>query len=229
MKRYFNGFIDWILSFIHSVDSDERGQVLDMAINTNFDTAYEHLLKLEFSSDKNALHWNNGEKDITFMGIYRFANPKWGGWQKMDIWLNCYNLYHIKDDNLKKQVLQELSIKFYADDDLKESVKRFYKTNYWDTANLDKILVYDTAKLIFCFGVNVGVKKSIKYAQEVVNVENDGIVGNITLKALNGFNPLKFEVEYKQLFVKYYTQLAKANPAKYERFLSGWLNRVKNT
>ena len=46
-----------------------------------------------------------------------------------------------KDDNLKKQVLQELSVKFYADDDLKESVKSFYKTNFWDTANLDNILV----------------------------------------------------------------------------------------
>ena len=229
IKRIFNGFIDWILSFIRSVDSDKRGQVLEMAINTNFDTAYEHLLKLEFSSDKNALHWNTGEKDITFMGIYRFANPKWGGWVKMDKWINCYNLYHIKDDNLKKQVLQELSVKFYADDDLKESVKSFYKANFWDTANLDNILVYDISKLIFCFGVNVGVKKAIKYAQQVVGVENDGIIGKNTINALNGFNPLKFEVEYKQLFITYYTQLAKANPAKYERFLSGWLNRVKNT
>ena len=108
-------------------------------------------------------------------------------------------------------------------------MKSFYKTTFWDTANLDNILVYDISKLIFCFGVNVGVKKAIKYAQQVVCVENDGIIGKNTINALNGFNPLKFEVAYKQLFVKYYTQLAKANPAKYERFLQGWLNRVKKT
>ena len=74
IQRVFNGFYNWILSFVRGVVSTKRGQVLTMAINTNFDTAYEHLLKLEFSSDKNALHWNTGEKDITFMGIYRFAN-----------------------------------------------------------------------------------------------------------------------------------------------------------
>lgn len=219
IQRIFNGFINWILSFVRSVDSTKRGQVVDMAINTNFDLAYEHLLKLEFSSPKNALHWNKGETGFTFMGIYETAHPDWDGWKKIKSVVQVLSL-----DNL-----QYYSEFLYKDDDLKESVKSFYKTNFWDTANLDNILVYDISKLIFCFGVNVGVKKAIKYAQQIVGVENDGIIGKNTINALNGFNPLKFEVEYKQLFIKYYTQLVKANPAKYERFLQGWLNRVKKT
>ena len=194
----------------------------------NFDISFERLMKLEFSGEKNALHWNSGEKDITFMGIYRYAQPNWCGWVEIDKYLKMYNLYNIKEAKLKKEVLQDLSVKFYRNSELKEQVKAFYKKEFWDKFWGDKIFNFDIANLIFIFGVNVGIKTAIKKAQEVVGTENDGIVGNITLKALNGFSPLKFVQEYKRLQIAYYTQLAKAN-SKYERFFQGWLNRVKNS
>ena len=61
----------------------------------NFDISFERLMKLEFSGEKNALHWNSGEKDITFMGIYRYAQPNWCGWVEIDKYLKMYNLYNI--------------------------------------------------------------------------------------------------------------------------------------
>ena len=231
----------------------------------NFDLSFEKMLKLEFSSSKNALHKNATETGLTFMGIYETANPSWSGWAKIKSYLNMYNYYHYidylktaenevkrvqnsnKNQVLKNQIISELEPMIkekkalcaeileqvsqicFNDDDLKECVKDFYKKAYWDIAKLDLVLPFDTANLIFCFGVNVGMKKAIKYAQQVVKVENDGIVGKITLKALNSYSPLRFNKEYKELFLIYYKQLANGNPAKYGRYLQGWINRVKNT
>lgn len=182
----------------------------------NFDLSFEKLMKLEFSNDKNALHKNQGETGLTFMGIYESANPKWQGWAKIKTLVNMY------------QNLEIVSQICYKDSDLKQAVKDFYKSNYWDKMQGDKILPYDTANLIFIFGVNVGMKTAIKKAQEIVKVENDGIIGKITLNALNAYSPLKFIYEYKQSQIKYYETLARLKP-QYRQFLRGWLNRVKNS
>lgn len=181
----------------------------------NFDLSFDRLMKLEFSSPKNALHKNKGESGYTFMGIYESANPKWSGWEQIKNTLLLYPLEYASE------VL-------YSDRELKEQAKDFYKKQYWDKAKLDFVLPFDIANLIFIFGVNVGMKTAIKYAQQIVKVENDGIVGKITLRALNGYSPLRFVSEYKQLQIKYYTQLAHLKP-NYKIFLNGWLNRVKNS
>ena len=69
---------------------------------------------------------------------------------------------------------------------------------------------------------------AIKKAQEVVNVENDGIVGKITINALNSYSPLKFVSEYKQKQIKYYENLVYVNP-KNSIYLTGWINRVRKS
>lgn len=183
----------------------------------NFNLSYKNMLNLEFNSSKNALHKNIGEIGYTFMGIYEIANPDWGGWSIIKMYIKRY------------VSLEKASEECYRDRNLRDLVEYFYKENFWDKMKLDNVFPFRTADLMFKFGVNTGLKRAIKYAQIVVGVKADGIVGNNTLKALNSYNPVKFESEYKALFIRYYNRLAENNPNRYGQFLNGWLNRVKNS
>lgn len=46
--------------------------------------------------------------------------------------------------------------------------------------------------VVLDFGVNSGISRSIKFSQEVAGVAVDGILGPITLKAINDFEPKLF-------------------------------------
>ena len=46
--------------------------------------------------------------------------------------------------------------------------------------------------VVFDFGVNSGPSRSIRYAQQVVGVDVDGILGPVTLLAINSYDPAKF-------------------------------------
>ena len=183
----------------------------------NFDASYEKMLKLEFSSASNALHKNPGESGLTFMGIYESAHPKWTGWSVIKSILKTY------------EVMELASRECYKNGLLRQMVKEFYKAKFWDSAKLDSVLPYEQAQLIFCFGVNIGVKKAVQIAQRIVGVSDDGIVGKNTLKALNSYSPLKFSEAYKLAMANYYRGLVDKNPKRYAQFLRGWLRRIENT
>lgn len=181
----------------------------------NFDLSYDRLLKLEFSNPKNALHKNVGESGYTFMGIYETAHPDWGGWDIVRTYLR------------QNKCLERVSIECCRDRNLRDLVEYFYKENFWDKMKLDNVFPFRIADLMFKFGVNVGIKRAVRFAQEVVGVKTDGIVGKQTLKALNSHNPIKFESEYKAKFIKFYKRLASRHPQKYGHFLNGWIDRTK--
>lgn len=183
----------------------------------NFDLSYENMLTLEFNSPNNALHQNKGENGLTFMGIYEKAHPNWVGWDLVKITLERYGS------------IPRASEVLFMDENLREFVRDFYKDKFWDAMKLDSIMPYRTADLMFKFGVNVGIKRAVKFAQEVVGVKVDGIVGAKTIKALNLYSPLVFEKEYKAKFAKFYKTLADKRPSRYGHFLNGWLSRVKRS
>ncbi|MCI6989402.1 MAG: peptidoglycan domain protein [Campylobacter sp.] len=178
----------------------------------NFELSYKNMLDLEFNSPKNALHKNLGENGLTFMGIYEMAHPNFGGWDIVKMYLNMHSS------------LEKASEICYKDKKLQELVECFYKNVFWNKMKLDSVLPYRTADLIFKFAVNVGINRAVKFAQEVVNVKIDGVVGKNTIRALNSYSPVKFESEYKAKFSEYYKNLAKSK--RYSHFLNGWLNRV---
>lgn len=183
----------------------------------NFDFEFKGLLKLEFSNPKDALHYNKTENGYTYMGIYEKANPNWYGWKiiKKELIKNDYDM-------------QNTSEALYQNDELTKFVKKIYKEAYWDKAKLDYVLDGRVARLIFLYGVNVGMSRAIKSAQKIVGIKPDGVVGRKTIEALNDTLLLEFEPKYKQAQINYYNEIVKRNPAK-EIFLKGWLNRVKNS
>ena len=184
---------------------------------SNFKKSFDEMLNLELSSPYNALHKNKGESGYTFMGIYEGAHSNWKGWEIVYCTLKLY-----KD-------LRKASYECYQNIFLTDLVKEFYKLNFWDKLRLDEIRSDRIADLIFKFGVNVGIKRAVRYAQMVANARIDGIIGANTINALNSLDSGYFEERYKAEFIKFYDDLAKDNHDKYGRFLKGWLNRVKRS
>lgn len=178
----------------------------------NFYNSMELLKSLEFSSPANCLHKNKTESDLTYFGIYRTANPNWTGWQ-------------IVDEAIARLSLSEASKTLYANEWLNGKVYQFYKTNFWDKMKLDKIDSQKIADEMFCFGCNAGIKTAIRLAQKVVNVSDDGIIGENTLNALNSCDESKFDLAFDSLEIEYYDKLIAKNP-KLAIYKKGWYNRA---
>lgn len=178
-----------------------------------FEDSMKILMKLEFNGAENALEINKTEDDVTYMGIYRVAHPEWDGWK-------------IVDKVLSVMPIKEASKVLFADNSLTQMVYEFYKNKFWTPFRFDEIIDQKKVDEMFVFGVNAGMVKAIKIGQEIVGVVTDGIVGKMTIAALNSYDVAKFDVEYDKKEKEYYTKIVAANPTK-RIFANGWRNRAE--
>ena len=100
-----------------------------------------------------------------------------------------------------------------------------FKTGYWDRWRADEILNQSVADILVDWVWGSGVH-GIKIPQRLLGVADDGIVGSVTLGALN--NAVASELFYeirgaRRLFIY---DIVKATPTN-ERFRRGWLNRLE--
>lgn len=121
--------------------------------------------------------------------------------------------------------------KFYPDLDIKNLTKEkaieIYYNDYWKPMNLELISDADVILQVFDFGVNAGKKTSIRLLQRTLNLEDDGILGPVTLAAVNNSDPSLID-KFKRRRKIFYMNLASKKP-QLEVFLRGWLRRVDNT
>jgi lysozyme family protein len=75
--------------------------------------------------------------------------------------------------------------------------------------------------VVFDFGVNSGPSRAIKFAQGVVSVTEDGILGPLTLKAINAVDPSKFVIALCNARLAFMRGLT-----TWRVFGSGWSSRV---
>ena len=180
----------------------------------DFKEAMAFLETLEFSSPSDILHKNPKEKDITFYGIYKYAHPSWAGWDKV---LKAID----KMGNLEKA-----SVLLSKDSELKELVYKFYKSEFWNAMKLDYIEDNIKANEMFVFGVNAGQANAIKAAQKLVGVSVDGIIGEKTIRAINAYDTLAFDLGYDRLEIAYYQSLIERDPSLAIN-RQGWIRRAK--
>ena len=179
----------------------------------NFNEAFKILTRLEFSFPENALHKNPTEREWTFMGIYQKAHPSWKGWDEI-LGALAYG------GDIKK-----ISRMLFDSEDLRDEVWKFYEQMYWDKMRLGEINSQLKANEIFIFGVNVGTKPAIKAAQRIAGVVDDGIMGEISLAAINKVDEEKFDKEFDQHELRYYNNLIKQNP-RLRVYANGWRRRA---
>jgi lysozyme family protein len=121
--------------------------------------------------------------------------------------------------------------RFYPNEDIKNMTKEraieLYYRDYWLPMNLLKLKNRDLILQVFDFGVNAGIRRSIRFLQRLVQVTDDGIIGPVTINAINSQGPEIVE-KFKNRRRIYYMNLAAQKP-KLEVFLRGWLRRIDNT
>ena len=121
--------------------------------------------------------------------------------------------------------------KFYPNEDIKNmTIPRatyLYYRDYWLPMNLKGFKNEELVLQVFDFGINAGIRRSIKLLQRLVGVIDDGFVGPITTKIINDQDS-DIVKKFKNRRRIYYMNLAAQKP-KLEVFLRGWLRRVDNT
>ncbi len=181
-----------------------------------FKKSYVKLANQEFGNNpEKFLHKNQGEKGYTIGGIYQVANPEAFNWQFIEDTLGLCEFDYSRASKM-----------LYSDDETRDSVEVFFKKEYWDKALLDEIQGQVIADNIFFSGVHIGMKNAIKLAQKVVQTQQDGFVGQYTIKALNnGYSEEYFKREFDKLELANYDNLIDTNPnLSWAR--QGFINRV---
>ena len=102
----------------------------------------------------------------------------------------------------------------------KEMVSPLYRKQYWDAVHGDQ-LPSGADYLAFDFSVNAGAFRSIKTLQRALNITADGVIGPVTLKAIQDANAEEFINNFTNAKEVFYRNLS-----NFPTFGRGWLNRV---
>ena len=99
------------------------------------------------------------------------------------------------------------------------------KSMYWDACKADCIESQSVANAIVDWAWHSGTSTAVKEVQRVLGVKDDGIIGNITLSAINSHSPLPLFGKIKQARIAYIERICNARPAN-NKFKKGWYNRI---
>lgn len=106
-----------------------------------------------------------------------------------------------------------------------EQAKEIYYHNYWELGRCD-MMHPRVAMLHFDSCINVGVKNASKFLQRAASVEDDGILGPISLAAINACDIKELNSAAAQEREKYYRGIVARKPTQ-EKYINGWLRRVR--
>ncbi|WP_299965215.1 glycosyl hydrolase 108 family protein [uncultured Roseobacter sp.] len=102
-----------------------------------------------------------------------------------------------------------------------EEAKQIYRANYWNALSCDE-LPNGVDLVVFDFGVNAGPGRSAKTLQRVVGVKDDGVIGPITLAAVQAVDPEHIIRRFGELRMEFYRGLD-----TFPVFGKGWTRRVE--
>jgi hypothetical protein len=176
--------------------------------------ALEKLWKVEFGNNPDKfLHKNQGESGWTLGGVYQKANPTQIDWNFISKLVELCN-YNAK----------EASRMLYFNPRIMEKVQGVFHNKYWSGLKLDRVDSQKIAEEIFLFAVLSGSKTSAKVAQRLIGVKADGLIGSISLDAINNYNEDLFDIKFDEVEIGYLSTLAEDKP-QFSKFLNGWVNR----
>jgi lysozyme family protein len=160
----------------------------------------------------------------TYQGISRKYHPSWDGWKIID---------EIKEEYAGRGAFPEALLQ----ERVYPHVPAFYKENFWDLLNLDKIVSDKIAIKLFDMAVNIGVPRTAHIAQTSLNLMSydgdylkvDNIIGNITINLINEMTKKDNGEFLLQLLTlqqgSLYMKLVQNNPIQ-KKFIHGWINRL---
>lgn len=160
----------------------------------------------------------------TYAGIARNFWPNWNGWAKIDQYKSDYIKAKAKGKT-KLSLAEWINASANVDTEpIHKMVTDFYKKQFWDVNRLDEFKDQQLANTVYDFGVNSGTNRAAKYIQKVVGVNQDGIIGKDTIKAINQGDACIYHGMYNEMRRNFYNSIAKGDQSQ---FLPSWLSRLK--
>lgn len=101
-----------------------------------------------------------------------------------------------------------------------DAAKAIYKRDYWDRAQCDK-LPPQLAYLLFDAAVNSGIGQAIRFLQRAVNLADDGVLGPLTLAAVQRLDAESVATRYLAQRLEFMTKLS-----TWDTFGKGWARRI---
>lgn len=102
-----------------------------------------------------------------------------------------------------------------------------FKVGYWDKCSADNIDNQSIANAIVDWAYNSGPTNAIKAVQRIVGQKADGIVGPLTLAAINAEDPRKLFIAIHNARIRFVQAIVERDPTQ-KIFLNGWLNRINS-
>jgi lysozyme family protein len=102
----------------------------------------------------------------------------------------------------------------------RDGAKAIYKADYWGRAQCDK-LPPALAYLIFDAAVNSGIGQSIRFLQRAVGVADDGVMGPLTVAAIQRFDAESLCARFLGQRLDFMTRLS-----TWDVFGKGWGRRI---
>lgn len=105
----------------------------------------------------------------------------------------------------------------------KDEVRHIYRDQYWNRIN-GNALPLGLALSVFDMAVNSGVSRAVKMLQRILGVDDDGIIGMMTLQAVQSegeFNLIQCYNDERMEFLK--------RLSNWDAFGKGWTRRVEET
>lgn len=105
--------------------------------------------------------------------------------------------------------------------------RHIFIDGYWNPWRADEIKSQSIANIVVDWAWHSGTKNSIKRVQHLCGLKDDGIVGPMTMQALNAADPGDLFNKIHLARMNYFSSLVKNNPSQ-QKFLRGWQNRVND-
>jgi len=164
---------------------------------SNWKQAFEQMLKSEggFSDDERdkGNQLPNGRKGSTMLGVTQF------NWEQ-------HIGHQVTHDQMRKLTPAD--------------VEPLYKKKYWDVVRADE-LPSGIDYMVFDMGVNAGPGRSIKLLQTAAGMTPDGLLGPITMSAVQAADPVILIIEFSHAKEDFYRGLD-----DFKTYGTDWLNRV---
>ena len=135
----------------------------------------------------------------------------------------CYRTYKLYCSRKKRPVPTIEDLKNITDEEFADILKSMY----WDACRADKIESQSVANAIVDWAWNSGTVTASKEVQKVLGVTADGIIGNITLAAINSRSPLPLFGAIQEARKAYIDKICVSRPANI-KFMKGWYNRINS-
>jgi lysozyme family protein len=150
------------------------------------------------------------------------------------------HLYAVVQDNNGADVISGINSAYWpeqyeriaacAREERAAPVAAFYQDYYWDPLSIASIDDQDVANRVLDACVSCGAPAGIKQLQRAVFVTNsnvviDGVLGPITLTAVNSANASELLSSFRAQRLAYYKQVAALHPTD-EDDLADWIRRA---